>query len=84
VYPPQIASKMAIIYSLIGFKQYIIIDKIMYRLPYITKSKSCQFQYRNKRKINRTIKQGIEGYYLIRNSKRKFYSLKKLKHKLIK
>jgi hypothetical protein len=69
-------------YKLIGFDNYIIIDKIMYRIPYIAKSKSCQFQYRNKRKINRTFKNGIEGYYLIRNGNRKFYSLKKLRHRL--
>lgn len=69
-------------YKLIGFDNYIIIDKIMYRILYITKSKSCKLQYRNKRKINRTVKQGIEGYYLVKNGNRKFYSLKKLRHRL--
>ena len=54
----------------------------MYRIPYITKSKSCKFQYRNKRKISKTVKEGNEGYYLVKNGKRKFYPLKKLKHRL--
>lgn len=73
---------MPIIYKLIGFNDYLIIDKILYRLEFKTKSKSCLFQYRNRRKINRTFKQNIEGYYLVRNGIRKFYPLKKLKHRL--
>jgi hypothetical protein len=73
---------MPIIYSISGFKSYLIIDKVLYRLEYKTKSISCQFQYRRKRKINRTFKDGVEGYYLVKNGIRKFYSLKKLKHRL--
>jgi len=69
-------------YKLIGFNNYIIINKILYRLAYKNKHSIYQFQYRNKRKIKRTFKNGVEGYFLVRNRKRKFYSLKKLKHRL--
>jgi len=65
-------------YTLIGFKEYYIKDKILYRKAYKTKSKSCVWQYRNERKINRTFKGGIEGYFL----NNKFHSLKSLKHRL--
>lgn len=69
---------MPITYTISGFKDYIIIDKILYRLSYVTKSKSCKFQYRQKREIKRTFKDGAEGYFL----NGKFHSLKKLRHKL--
>lgn len=73
---------MSTTYRLIGFKDYLVIDKIMYRISYKTKSVSCKWQYRSKRKINRTFKDGKEGYLLVKNDKRKFYSLKSLKHRL--
>jgi hypothetical protein len=73
---------MPTIYTLTGFNNYIIIDKILYRKPYKTKSKSCQLQYREKREIKRTFKNKIEGYYLERNKETKFYPLKKLRHRL--
>jgi len=65
-------------YTLIGFNKYIIRDKILYRKAYKTKSKSCKFQYRNERKINKVFKGGVEGYFL----NNKFHSLKSLKHRL--
>jgi len=69
---------MSVNYCIIGFKGYVIKDKILYRKAYITKSKSCKFQYRNERKIKRVFKGGIEGYFL----NNKFHSLKSLKHRL--
>ena len=73
---------MAAIYTLIGFNDYIIKDKILYRKARVIKSKSCVFQYRNERKIKISIKNGNNGYYLERNGKTKFYPLKKLRHRL--
>jgi len=67
---------MAVTYSIIGFKGYVIIDKVLYRKAYVAKSKSCKFQYRAMRMIKRSIKDNVEGYYLVKNNKRKFYSLK--------
>jgi len=69
-------------YILIGFKNYIIEDKILYRAAYKTESVSCKWQYRSKRKINKTFKDGAEGYWLVKNGKRKFYLLTKLKRYL--
>jgi len=60
---------MPITYLLIGFKDYEIVDKILYRKEYITKSVSCKWQYRKRRKINRTYNNGVEGYYLIKSGK---------------
>ena len=73
---------MPVKYTIIGFSNYIIIDKVLYRETYKTKSKSCVWQYRNKREIKRTFNKGVEGYVLVKNKTRKFYSLKKLQHKL--
>ena len=69
-------------YSLIGFKEYYIKDKILYRKSYKVKDKLCLFKYISEREIKRTIKDGQVGYYLVKNGKRKFYSLKKLKHRI--
>ena len=82
VYTPLIYTNMSIIFTISGFCNYYIKDKILYRKAYKAKSKSCMWQYREERKINRAIKGGIEGYFLVKNGKRKFYSLKKLKHRL--
>lgn len=71
------------IYTLSGFKDYYFKDKILYRKQYITKSISCKFQYRSERIINKINNNGIEGYILVKKGKRKFYSFKSLKHKLI-
>lgn len=71
-----------IIYKLIGFENYIIKNKIMYRKAYKTKDKLCKFKYIQERKINRTFKNDVEGYFLVRNNKRKFFSLNSLKHRL--
>ena len=71
-------------YRLIGFSKYIIENKILYRKAYKTKSKSCKWQYRNKRKLKKIDNNGTIGYLLIKNKakKRKFYSLDFLHKKL--
>jgi hypothetical protein len=66
-------------YKLIGFSNYIIKDKILYRKEYITKNN----KYISERSIKRVLKGGIEGYFLVRKGKRKIYSLKSLRHRLI-
>jgi len=73
---------MPISYLLTGFNDYVIIDKVLYRKPYTAKSKSCEWQYRKMRKIKRVVKDGTEGYFLVKNKKRKFYSLASLRHRL--
>lgn len=73
---------MAVTYSIIEFKEYIIIDKILYRISYKTKSELCKWQYRKQRKINRSTKDNKQGYWLVKHKKRKFYSLEKLRHRL--
>jgi len=42
------------------------------------------WQYRKRRKINKTNNNGIDGYMLIKDneSKVKFYSLERLRHRL--
>ena len=67
-----------IIYKLIGFKDYIIKDKIMYRKSFKTKDKLCKWKYIGERKIKISIKNNVKGYYL----NKKFYPLTKLKHRL--
>jgi len=74
---------MSITYAISGFNTYETIN-VLYRKAYKTKSKSCKWQYREKRKIKRTFNNTIEGYILVKNNKRKFYSLERLRHKLIK
>ena len=73
---------MAVTYTLSGFKEYFIRDKILYRKAYEVKDKLCGYKYISEREIKRTKKDGQIGYYLVRNGKRKFHSLKKLKHRL--
>ena len=69
-------------YIIQGFTQYVIIDKILYKKAKICKSDACKFQFRKQRKIKRCYKNGIEGYYLEKQHKVKFYPLEKLRHKL--
>jgi len=69
-------------YSIIGFSDYIIENKIMYRKAYVAKSVSCKFQYRDKREIKGCIKDGVEGYYLKKGKTKRFYSLKSLRYRL--
>lgn len=71
-----------ILYKLIGFNNYIIKNKILYRKSYTVRDKRCKYKSISERKINKTFKNNIEGYFLVRNNKRKFYSLKGLKHRL--
>ena len=71
-------------YKISGFNEYEIVDKILYRKAYKTRSVSCVWQYRKRRIIARIFNNGIEGYKLEKNGKRKFYSLEHLRHKLIK
>jgi hypothetical protein len=75
---------MPVIYSLIGFSQYIIIDKIMYRKPYKIQMKNGNWQFRAQREIERIENNGSLGYKLIKDNqtKVKFYSLKSLKHRV--
>ncbi len=42
----------AVTYIIIGFSNYIIKNKTLYRKEYVTKSKSCKYQYRKERKFN--------------------------------
>ncbi len=74
--------KYMIIFKLIGFENYIIKDKILYRKEYKIKDKKVKFKYISERKIKRVLKDGIDGYFLVRGKNRKFYSLKKLRHRL--
>jgi len=67
-----------IIFKLIGFENYIVKNKVMYRKSFITKDKLCKFKYISEREIKQTFKNGNKGYYL----NGKFHSLKKLKHRL--
>jgi len=69
-------------YELIGFDNYKIKDKTLSRKAYKIKDKLCKFKYISERKIKRSFKNKIEGYYLVKDNKRKFYSLKSLKHRL--
>ena len=71
-----------IMYKLIGFSNYIIKDSILYRKAHKVKDKLCKYKYLSEREIKRTVKDGAEGYYLVRHNKRKFYSLVGLKHRL--
>jgi len=71
-----------ITYVLTGFNNYIIKDKVLYRKSYKVKDKICKFKYISEREIKRTFKNGIEGYFLVKRGKRKFYPLNKLKHRL--
>ena len=71
-----------IIFNIIGFSNYIIKDNILYRKKQKVKDKSCNFKYISERKIKRTFKNGIEGYFLVRNNKIKFCSLKSLRHRV--
>jgi hypothetical protein len=67
-----------IIYKLIGFNNYIIKDKVLYRKEFITRDK----KYILERKIKKTEKDNKLGYYLVRRGKRKYYELNKLSHRL--
>lgn len=71
------------IFKLIGFDNYIIKDKIMYRKAHKIKDFRCKFRYISDLKIKRSFKNNQIGYYLVKNNTRKFHSLKKLKHRLV-
>ncbi len=73
---------MQSIYLISGFSQYFFKDKELYRKEYTVKMSNKNYQYRAERKIKRSFNNGIEGYILHRNGKRKFYSLTRLKHRL--
>jgi hypothetical protein len=70
------------VFKLIGFENYIIKDKILYKKSSVKKDKLCKFKYIEEREIKRTFKDTVEGYYLVKNNKSKFYTLTKLKHRL--
>ena len=74
---------MSVTYTITGFKDYIIIDKIMYRKSYKVKLKdNRKWQYREQREIKKTNNNGTLGFILVKNKSRKFYSLKFLRTKL--
>lgn len=73
---------MASTFCIIGFKDYVIVDKQLYRKSFKVRMKNGNFQYRRQRLIEKTNNNGIEGYILTRNGKRQFYSLERLRHKL--
>jgi len=73
---------MPIIYLISGFSEYYIKNKIMYRKSYKVKMSNGNWQYRAERIITRTNNNGIIGYILTRNNKRKFYSIERLRHRL--
>lgn len=75
---------MELIYSISGFSNYLIRNKILYRKSYKVRMRNNNWQYRAERKINRVKNNGIEGYILYKDNKRKFYSLERLRHRLIK
>jgi len=77
-----IVVNMSITYCIIGFNDYIIENRILYRNAYTTKSNSCKYQYRAKRKINKISNNGVIGYNLVKHGKRKFHSLERLRHRL--
>jgi len=54
----------------------------MYRKAMKVKDKLCKFKYLPEREIKRVFKDGVEGYFLVRNGKRKFHSLKSLMHRI--
>ena len=66
------------IYILVSYPQYVFDNGKCYRKQFITSN----FQYRNKREIKISEKGGIKGFWLVRNKKRKFISLIKLRHRL--
>lgn len=66
------------IYIIQGFNDYIIKDKILYRKSHKVEHSRFKFAYFCEREIKITIKDGAEGYFL----NGKFYSLKKLRHRL--
>jgi len=66
------------IFKLVGFENYIIKDKIMYRKAHKVIDKLCRWKYISEREIKVSVKNGNEGYYL----NGRFYPLKKLRHRL--
>jgi len=66
------------VYILIGYPQYVFIDKICYRKAHITKN----MQYRKQREIKISTKNNVKGFWLVKNKKRAFIPLTKLRHRL--
>lgn len=75
---------MDVIFYISGFSEYFFKNKELYRKSYIVKMKNKNLQFRGERKINRSYNNSIEGYILYREGKRKFYSLERLRHRIIK
>ena len=74
---------MSKVFEIKGFKEYEIVDKVLYRKKYKTRSKSTKWQYRERRRIEITKNNGVDGYMLVQNGKRKWHSLTKLRNLLI-
>jgi len=73
---------MAAMYLIKGFSEYYFKEKVLFRKSYKTKSKTCKWQYRAEREIKQTFNNKTAGYLLVKNKKRKFYSLNYLRNKL--
>ena len=69
------------IYILEGFPQYEFRNKKLFRKSYRT-GKRGKWQYRVEREIIKSEKDGVEGFWLVKNRKRKFYPLNKLRYRL--
>ncbi len=69
-------------YKLVGFEDYEIWDKKMFRKAYSRVHSRYKMVFYAEREIKRTEKDGQTGYFLVRNGIRKFYSLKSHRHRL--
>ena len=66
------------IYILIGYKNYEIRNKKLFRKPHKVKHSRFKWQYFTEREIKITTKDNQKGYFL----NGKFHSLKALRHRL--
>lgn len=75
---------MPVTYTMQGFSKYEFIDKILYRKDYKVKMKNGNWQYRQRRMINKTKNNGIPGYMLVKDgqNKAKFFSCERLIHRI--
>jgi len=73
-------------YIIVGYPQYEFVGKKCFRKAYNTKSKSCMWQYRERREIKLSRKKYGDkykkGFWLKRGNKYLFVSCEKLKHRL--
>jgi hypothetical protein len=67
------------VFEIKGFTGYEIIDKVLYRKAYKTPSATTKWQYRARRRIEPTLNNGLQGYILVKNKQRKWYSIERLR-----